>query len=236
MTPPSHASLVSATFVKLTEALAGDYDALAVLHTLVEQSVQLLDATAAGLLLADAHGQLHLVASSSRQSELLELLQLHAGVGPCLEAYRTGRVVTVRDLRTDERYREFGAAALAQGFVSVHAVPMRAGAATIGGLNLFRSEPGLLTEDDAAIARALADVATMSIVKERTARQNAITNERLQRALTSRILIEQAKGVIAQGNTITMDEAFNRLRAHARSHNITVQSSAESVVNRLLQL
>ena len=232
----TRASLVSAAFVKLTEAFTGDYDALAVLHTLVEQSVGLLDAAAAGLLLADAEGQLHLVASSSRQSELLELLQLNAGIGPCLDAYTSGLVVTVRDLRSDTRYREFGAEALAQGFISVHAVPMRAGGTTIGGLNLFRNEPGLLTEEDAAIARALADVATVSILQERTVRQSTVTNEQLQRALTSRILIEQAKGVIAQDNTITMAEAFQRLRAHARAHNVTVQTSAEGVVNRLLRL
>lgn len=237
MSTVSRAWQVSSAFVKLADALVGEYDVLDVLHTLVEESVALLDAEAAGLLLADATGQLQVLASTSEESQLVEILQSEAGIGPCVDAFRTGQVVTLNDIAADGgKYPEFQEAALSQGFRSVHAIPMRFRPKTIGALNLFRSETGSLTEEDAAIGQALADVATISILQERTVRENAAVNEQLQRALNSRILIEQAKGVIAQRSQVNMNEAFNRLRAHARSHNELMHESAEKVISSAVQL
>jgi len=237
MSTVSRAWQVSSAFVKLADALVGEYDVLDVLHTLVEESVALLDAEAAGLLLADATGQLQVLASTSEESQLVEILQSEAGIGPCVDAFRTGQVVTLTDIAADGgNYPEFQEAALSQGFLSVHAIPMRFRPKTIGALNLFRSETGALTEEDAAIGQALADVATISILQERTVRENAAVNEQLQRALNSRILIEQAKGVIAQRSQVNMNEAFNRLRAHARSHNELMHESAEKVISSAVQL
>ncbi|MBG6214077.1 MAG: GAF and ANTAR domain-containing protein [Cryobacterium sp.] len=237
MVTQTRASMVSAAFVKLTDTLVGEYDVLDVLHTLVEACVELLDATAAGLLLADPTGELQVVASTSEESYLVEVLQQQAGTGPCVDCYLTGKVVTLGDIAAfADTYPVFVAAALSQGFRSVHAIPMRVHHRTIGALNLFRTEPGDVTPEDAAIGQAMADVATISILQERTVREDAVVNEQLQRALNSRILIEQAKGVIAQISTVDMDEAFKRLRADARANNYTMRESAENVINRRITL
>ncbi|WP_125615284.1 GAF and ANTAR domain-containing protein [Specibacter cremeus] len=233
----SRASLVSAAFVRLSNTLVDDYDVVDLLHTLVEESVGLLDTAAAGLLLADPNGELQVLASTSEESHLVEALQRQAGAGPCVECYTSGMVVSVADLdAAADRWPDFTEAALAQGFRSVHAIPMRVRARTIGALNLFRRETGQLNVEDAAIGQALADVATISILQERTLRESAIVNEQLQHALNSRILIEQAKGVIAQTGRVDMVEAFTRLRGYARAHNNTLRQAAERVVNRTLTL
>ncbi|WP_104130768.1 GAF and ANTAR domain-containing protein [Cryobacterium sp. N21] len=237
MVTMNRASLVSAAFVKLTDTLVGEYDVLEVLHTLVEECVELLDATAAGLLLADPSGELQVVASTSEESYLVEVLQQQAGAGPCVDCYLTGKVVTLGDIAAfSKTYPDFVAAALSQGFHSVHAIPMRVRNRTIGALNLFREGTGDVTPEDAAIGQAMADVATISILQERTVREDAVVNEQLMGALNSRILIEQAKGVIAQISTVDMDEAFKRLRADARARNQTMRESAENVINRRIQL
>ena len=228
---------MSEAFVKLTDALVGQFDVLDILHTLVDESVELLDATAAGLLLADPHGHLQVLASTSEASQLVEVLQSQAGVGPCVDAFKLGTVVTLADIAAEgDRYPDFQAAALSQGFQSVHAIPMRMRPRTIGALNLFRTEKGEITADDASIGQALADVATISILQERAFRENTMVNEQLQRALNSRILIEQAKGVIAQRSNVDMDEAFRLLRAYARTHNEAMHDTARSVISRGISL
>jgi len=233
----TRASLVSASFVRLADALVGDYDVVDLMHSLVEESIRLLDASAAGLLLADLNGELQVLASTSEESHLVEVLQQRAGAGPCVDAYISGTVVTISDIATDGgHYPVFQAAALSQGFLSVHAIPMRLRPRTIGALNLFRTTVGELTEEDAAIGQALADVATIGILHERAVRESAIVNEQLQRALNSRVLIEQAKGVIAQSSSVDMNEAFNRLRSHARAHHEPLHLTAENVINRVLAL
>lgn len=233
----SRAELVSAAFVKLAGELVGEYDIVDMLHTLVIESVTVLDASAAGLLLADPLGELQVLASTSEESYLVEVLQQQAGAGPCVDAYRTGTVVTINDIdAAGHMYPDFREAALSQGFHSVHAIPMRLRHRTIGALNLFRTETGDLSPEDAAIGQALADVATLSILQERAFRENAVVNSQLQHALSSRILVEQAKGVIAQGGNVDMNEAFTRLRSYARAHNQTIHATAERVICRTLTL
>ncbi|GEP28277.1 ANTAR domain-containing protein [Cryobacterium levicorallinum] len=232
MTSMTRAALVSGAFVELADALVGEYDVLDLLHTLVDQCVVLLDATAAGILLADHNGNLQVVASTSEESQIVEVLQREAGAGPCIDAYRSGKVVTLSDIATNgDLYPTFQAAALSQGFQSVHAIPMRFRPHTIGALNLFRTKKGVLNDEDATIGQALADVATISLLYERTARENATVNEQLQRALNSRVFIEQAKGVIAERNGINMDQAFQRLREHARSRQEPMHTSAADVIS-----
>lgn len=223
--------------MKVADTLVADYDVVDLLHTLLKESVRLLDAFAAGLLLADPAGELQLLASTSDESQVVEIFQLQAGAGPCGDCYTLGTLVTINDLAASgDRWPDFAAAALSQGFRSVHAIPMRVRTRTIAALNLFRSDAGELTAEDAAVGQALADVATISILQERTIQENAIVNEQLQRALTSRILIEQAKAVIAQTSKVEMPEAFSRLRAYARSHHYTLHQTAEGVINRSLTL
>jgi GAF domain-containing protein len=237
MVTTTRAERVSVAFVKLTDSLVADYDVLDMLHTLVEESVGLLDVAAAGLLLADPTGELQVVASTSEESRLVEILQLQAGTGPCVECYLTGQAVSVDDIAAlSARWPEFQAAALTQGFRSVHAVPMRVHGRTIGAMGLFGANAGSLTPEDSAIGQALADVATISLMQERIIRESALVNEQLQRALTSRVLIEQAKGVIAHTAGVGMDEAFNRLRKHARATSQSLHDTAGCIVDRSLTL
>jgi predicted phage gp36 major capsid-like protein len=215
MVTKSRAERVSAAFVRITDTLIADYDVLGLLHVLVEAAVDLLDAADAGLLLADPHGELQLLASTSERSQLVEILQLQAGSGPCVECYRTGTVVAVGDIAAmTGRWPEFQTGALSQGFSSVHAVPMRV----------------------SAIGQALVDVATISIMQERAIRETAMVNEQLQRALNSRVLVEQAKGVIAYTARVSMEEAFGRLRSYARSNNQSLHDTAALVIDRALRL
>lgn len=230
----SHAAQVGEAFVEMAESPAGTSDTSTLLRTLVDQCVILLEATAAGLILADGCGNLHVIASTSEECVRVEESQYQSGAGPCLDAYRSGNVVTLSDIAEQgNRYPEFQSVALTQGYKAVHAIPMRYGSTTIGALNLFLGRPGVLSDEDAMIGRALADVATISLLHERTARKNAELNAQLQSALTSRVSIEQAKGIISARNNIEMNEAFLRLRAHARSHEETMQQSATNVIKHL---
>ena len=237
MTNVTRAARVSGAFVDLADALVGEYDAAVLLRRLVNQCVVVLDVEAAGLLLADRQGDLQVIAATSEESHLVEVLQHQAGAGPCVDAYRSGKVVTLSDIAaTGHRYPDFQAAALSQGFQSVHAIPLRFRPNTIGALNLFRKRKGVLSTDDRVIAQALADVATITLLHERTAQQNATINTQLQHALNSRVFIEQAKGVIAARNNINMDEAFKLLREHARSRQEPMHQSAENVINNLVTI
>jgi GAF domain-containing protein len=236
MVTNTRAERVSVAFVKLTDTLVADYDVLDLLHTLVEESVGLLDVAAAGLLLADPSGELQVVASTSEESRLVEVLQLQAGAGPCVECYLTGKAMEVADIAALTIWPGFREAALSQGFRSVYAVPMRVQGRTIGAMGLFGATTGPMTTEDSAIGQALADVATISLMQERTIREAALVNEQLQRALNTRVLIEQAKGVIAHTAGVDMDEAFNRLRSHARANSQSLQVTAGKIVDRSLTL
>jgi GAF domain-containing protein len=233
----SRAGRVSAAFVKIAGTLVAEFDVFDLLQNLVNESVEIVGAAAAGLVLADPAGELQVMASTSDGSQLMETLQLEAGAGPCVDCFRTGAVVAIHDIADQaSQWPLFQSSALSQGFRSLHAVPMRLRRRTIGAMNLFGSDIGPLTSENAAIAQAFADVATISIIQERAARENALINDQLRRALNSRILIEQAKGVIAQSSQVDMQTAFARLRSYARSHNQTIYETAEKVVNLRITL
>ena len=221
---------LSEAFIAMADTLVTGYDVVDLLHSLTERCVDLLDAVAAGLVLRDDRGGLDVLASTSEQSELLELLQLRAGEGPCVEAYLTGTPVSVEDTGSDDRWPAFGAAALTQGFRSVHAVPMRLRDRTLGAGALFRSAPGALPEPDRRVAQALADVATIGLLHERTLRHTEVVNDQLQGALHSRILIEQAKGVLAEQGHLDMNQAFDVLRSYARNARRSLREVAAEVV------
>ena len=186
------------TFAGLADTLVDGYDIVDLLQLLVDSCRDLLDTTAAAILLADANGELDVMASTSEASRLVELIQLSAEAGPCVECFRTGEVISVPDIaESPERWARFRDSAIGQGFASVHAVPMRLRDNTIGTLNLLRDQPGDLDEQDRIAARAFADVATIGILHERSLRETALLAEQLQGALSSRVIIEQAKGVVA---------------------------------------
>lgn len=224
-------------FVKLADTLIADYDMVDLLHTLVDECAELVSTEAGGLMIADTSGQLQLVASTSEKADFVEIMQLNAGNGPCLDCFATGTAVAVSDIEVaGTRWPEFRAAALQQGFRSMNATPLRLRGQVIGTMNLFSTRSAELSTEDAAIVQALADVATIGILQERLIRESGIVAEQLQRALNSRVLIEQAKGVISQLASLDMDEAFRRLRTYAREHNLSLQSVAEGVTNRTIDV
>lgn len=221
------------TFVVLADTLVADYDVVELLDQLVEACLTLLGVTAAGLLLDDQKGHLSLVASSSGETRLLEVFQLQNNEGPCLDCVRTGTAVVSEDLEADrERWPVFVPEALAAGFRSVAAVPLRLRDQTIGGLNMFSDAGSLLAGDDRQLAQALADVATIGILQQRSAHRTSLLAEQLQHALNSRVVIEQAKGVIAERDQVSMEVAFATLRKHARDHNLKLGDVAVAVVRR----
>jgi GAF domain-containing protein len=223
---------VTRAFVELADTLVDDYDVIEVLDRLVAHSVALLSADAAGILLVDPRGQLRVVASSSEESDWVELLQIQADQGPCVDCVRTGQPVTVTDLDAAAgRWPELIAALAGRGsFRSVHALPLRLRGQAIGGMNLFHTRPGALPEADLRLGQALADIATIGILQERAIRHGEIVTEQLQTALNSRVIVEQAKGVLAQTGRVTMEVAFDRLRRHARSNNLLLGDVARRVV------
>lgn len=228
---------INAAFVAVADTLIADYDLIDLLHTLVDVCADVLDVEAAGLVLADDGGELQLLASTSEQADLVEIMQLGAGAGPCVDCFRTGNVVMVADIaESGGQWPEFQAAALEQGFRAVHATPMRLRGQVLGALNLFSAEPGILNPADAGVAQALADVATIGILQERSIRETGVVAEQLKSALESRVLIEQAKGVLSALEGVGVDEAFGRLRDYARNHNLTLRAVAEGVAARTLEV
>ena len=225
------------TFVTLADTLVVGYDVVDMLHTLVENCATLFGASAGGILLADEAGDLEVVASTNERSRLVELLQLRLGGGPCFECYTTGRSVSVDDLRVlTDKWPQFRSGALEQGFISLHAAPLRLRDETIGSLNLFWDETGGLDERDARMVQALADVATVSILQERAIRESDLARQQLQHALNSRVTIEQAKGVVAHQRQVDMDDSFTLIRDYARSHRLPLVQVAADVVARNLEL
>lgn len=235
MTETTRQERMLEVFATLADTLVADYDMVELLQLLVESCQDLLDVAAAGLLLADQNGELEVVASTDEESRLVETIQLSAEAGPCIECFRTAAVVSVPDIAAaPERWHRFKVAALQNGFASTFAIPMRLRDTTIGSLNLLRTEPGELNPQDVRAAQALADVATIGILHERSMRASDVTRRQLQLALNSRVTIEQAKGVLAHTHGISPDRAFDRLRAFARSHQLPLSIVAERVVRREL--
>lgn len=213
-------SLLIATLVELADNLVDDYDVIDVLTVLAHRCVEAIDVDAAGVMLASPTGELQFVASSSESMRVLELFQIQTNEGPCVDCFRDGLAITNHALsESDGRWPMFTPKALAYGFRSVHSLPMRLRGRTIGALNLFRTHQGTLSEEDAGMAQGLADVATIAILQHRSTLDASVLNAQLNNALNSRIIIEQAKGMIRQSTNCAMDEAFNRLRNHARNHN-----------------
>jgi GAF domain-containing protein len=228
--------LLARTFVDLVDTLVDDFDVVDLLTLVADRCVEVLEVAAAGLMLVAPEGDLRVVAFSSEAVRVVELFELQSEEGPCLDAYRTGTAIVNQDLvRLTQRWPNFTPVAIAAGCKSVHALPMRLRGVIIGALNLFRSDEGDMEDLDVVAAQALADVATIAILHHRAASEAQIVNEQLTLALNSRIVIEQAKGVLAERTGLDMDRAFSRLRKYARDHNLRLVDVAHSVVEGTLK-
>ena len=223
--------LLSEAFVELTDTMVADFDVIDFLHVLTSRSVELLNVSAAGLLLADPRGELRVVAASSEAARLLELFQLQSDQGPCLDCFRSGRPVAAASLSADRRWPRFAAAAGQAGFCAVQALPMRLRDQVIGALNLFRATPGAFDPASVRVGQALADVATIGLLHERSMRRSDTLNEQLQTALNSRVIIEQAKGKLAERLGIDVNQAFALLRDQARNRNQRLSDLARAFVD-----
>lgn len=225
--------LLARTFVELADTLVDSYDPIDFLQRLAERCVSLLDMAEAGVVLADSQGQLRALASSSERMHLIELIEVQRQDGPCLDCWRSGEAVREDHLaQAVARWPHFAPPALDAGFASAYAVPMRLRDQRLGALNLFASQESGLVEADQALAQAMADVATISTLHERVVRERTEVSEQLQVAFNTRIVLEQAKGVIAEAARIDMDEAFARLRRYARDHNLLLSEVARRVISR----
>lgn len=226
---------INEAFVKVAGTLMDQYDVVDLLSALVEECTDLLDIQAGGLLIANNLGELELIASTSEEAEFVEVMQLAAGAGPCVDCFHTGEQVSVDNIdASGDRWPEFRKAAMRKGFQAIHATPMRIRGKIIGSLNLLGTTPRHLSDRDAKLAQALADVAVIGILQERSLRDVNFVNEQLQLALDTRILVEQAKGVLAQMEKLDMDAAFTVLRAYSRANGISLRITAQNVINRSL--
>jgi GAF domain-containing protein len=223
------------SLVELADTLVDDYDVIDVLSGLADRCVRLLGASAAGVMLAAPSGELRLVASSSEAMRVVELFELQAQEGPCLDAYRTGERVGHESLLAGAgRWPRFATVAIEAGFRSALALPLRLRDATIGALNLFSDEDRPMDEADVLVARAFADLAAISVLHQRATTEAQRINEQLTNALNSRIVIEQAKGVVFERAGVDMAEAFSRLRAYARDQNLRLTEVARAAIDGTL--
>jgi GAF domain-containing protein len=218
-------------FVEVADTLVDEFDLIEFLEMVTARASELAGSAAAGLLLADQHGTLQFMAASDDQAELVELFQVQSREGPCQDCFRTGVPVSNADLTVaSDLWPAFAPRAVAAGFRSVHAFPMRLRNEVIGALNLFGTGTDPMAASDVPIVQALADVATIGLLQERAVRRGELLTEQLQGALNSRIIIEQAKGAVAQLHGIGVDEAFQLMRTYSRNHNVRLVELAQRMV------
>jgi GAF domain/ANTAR domain len=204
--------------VTLVDSLLHDFDVVDMLTQLTERCADLLDVAAAGFLLADPLQQLRLLAATSEEARELELFQLQADEGPCVDCFTTGQPVSIADLSQErQRWPRFVPAAIDAGFASVHAVPMRAAGIVLGALGLFGTRPGALTDADLLVGQTLTHIACVAILQEHPPTPSTIV-PLLRAALTHRVVVEQAKGFLRESLGVSVEEAFQLLRGYSRTH------------------
>ncbi len=222
---------VTSVFVELADTLVTDFDVVEFLTMLADRCVELLHADQAGVLLADAAGRLHSVASTDESAQVLDLFELQNQEGPCLDCFRHGEPLVNKSLGDpDVEWPLFATEATRLGFRTVHALPMRLRGDIIGAVNVFSTSAEDLPAEDAALGQALADVATIGLLQERSIREALRLSEQLQSALNSRVVIEQAKGMLSERLTVPMDVAFQLLRRFSQNENIRLAVVAEALL------
>ncbi len=226
---------LSRVFVELADTLVTDFDVVDFMTVLAHRCVELLGASETGVVLADERASLRSVASSHESARLLDLFEIQNEEGPCLDCYRTGdQIVNVSVAARDARWPRFGHEARRLGFTTVHALPMRLRGQVIGAVNIFASNGSTLAPPEIEVGQALADVATVGLLQERSIREARLLNEQLQAALNSRIVIEQAKGMLAERLLLEMNASFETLRSYARNNNLKLSDVAHALVDGTL--
>ena len=226
------ASRLAEVFVEVADTLVDTFDVFEFLGLVTLRTAELVQSEAAGLCLADGDGRLQFMAASNETTELLELFQVQTDEGPCQDCFHSGTAVVNADLtQADDRWPRFAPRAVASGYRSVHAIPLRLRQSTVGALNLFNHDAGRLEPNEVDVVQALADVATIGLLQERALRRAEVLSEQLQSALDSRIVIEQAKGAVAQLHSVSIDEAFQLMRGYARRNRTRLLEVAQAVVD-----
>ncbi|CAM5693615.1 GAF and ANTAR domain-containing protein [Streptomyces fumanus] len=223
-----------AAVIDAVDTLVDDFDLIDFLHTLCDRCTELLDVTAVGVMLADPGGRLQLIAASDEHTRLLELFALQHEEGPCVRCHADGTArlnIPLDSPVTAAEYPLFAAQARAAGFAVTHALPMRLREQVVGALNLFDAREQDIDAADARVAQALADVATIAILQHRTLAHANQERAQLRAALSSRIVIEQAKGILAERWDTGVDEAFAALRRYARAHRTGLSALAQRLID-----
>ncbi|MGI8876717.1 MAG: ANTAR domain-containing protein [Egibacteraceae bacterium] len=222
---------LSATLIELADTLVSDYDLLDFLDLLLERSTGVVAASAGGVMLTNGKAELQVLASTDERMRLMELFELQRQEGPCVDSYRRGEQVVEDDLERSSRWPQFTPVAVQEGYRSAFAFPLRLRGEVIGALNIFRERPGPVEAADLHATQALADMATIGILQERAVREARQLAGHLQTALNSRVVIEQAKGILAERAGLTMGEAYQALRWYARNHNRRLREVAAAIVS-----
>ena len=225
------------TLVVLADTLVADFDVVEFLSMLTQRIAELLDAAEVGLLLAEPQGHLRLMAATTERMRLMDLFELQSNEGPCLDSYRSGTGIvniSLDDSAAVDRWPAFTPTARAAGFRMVHALPMRLRDQVIGAANVFHASRVVISGHDTHLAQALVDAATIGILQARAIEHGSVVSEQLQQALNSRVLIEQAKGVVSQGAQVDMTTAFELLRGYARDNRLGLALVAGKVIDRSL--
>ncbi|WP_291039880.1 GAF and ANTAR domain-containing protein [Herbiconiux sp.] len=223
--------------VELADTLRPEHDVIDTMDRLVAAATAVTPAVDAGIVLADAQGALRVVASTSERAAEVEEAQLGADEGPCLEAYRSAAPVESTRLDAErDRWPRFVELAEQSGFRAVYAVPLTLRGHHLGAVGIFFDRPEALDDRSAALVQAMAQVATIAVVQQRTIAEHADLAAQLQRALDARVLIEQAKGLVASRHGISIDAAYQLLRGQARREQRRLRDLAEELVNGHLAL
>ncbi|WP_229075060.1 GAF and ANTAR domain-containing protein [Actinoplanes sp. DH11] len=230
------AERLATLFVEVADTLVDEFDVVEFLQMLTQHVAGLFDTGEVGLMLADHRGRLTFMAASDESARILDLFQLQHDDGPCLDAFRTARPVTNVNLAAAaDTWPQFAPRATQAGFASVHAFPLRLRKEVIGAMGVFGSATEL-SGTDTSIVQSLADVAVIGLLQERAIRRGEVLTGQLQGALNSRIVIEQAKGVVAQAHGLSPDAAFTLIRDFARKNNRRLSDVAATIVTRLPDL
>ncbi|MFD4572212.1 ANTAR domain-containing protein [Streptomyces sp. NPDC058417] len=239
MTSMSREQQVSDVFVRVADSLIDDFDLVVFLEELCAHCVSLLDVSAAGILLANEQGLLHTVAASDENTHLLELFALQHDQGPCLDCYSTRTAAVDIDLdgpAATATWPAFATHARRSGFRTSHVFPLRLRDRAVGAMNLFHTDRQVLEPRDVSLAQALADVATIALLQQRDLGREQLEKAQLQRALSSRVVIEQAKGILAAHWDVTPDTAYQALRAYARARQVRVSDCARQIIDQTLDV